>query len=78
MSHDATRLILRDIRSAAMWAASLTASELASHHAAHSEIEVTVKGGFRGLHAAVTRCPSMRSCSTSARTLGGVDGAASA
>lgn len=43
-SHDGTTEIKRDIRSAAMWAASLPASELAAHQAAHHDIEVTVKG----------------------------------
>lgn len=60
MSHLATYQIGRDVRAAAMWAASLTASELAGYEAAHPDIEVTAKGGFRGLHAAVVSTTKAR------------------
>lgn len=46
------------VRTAAMWAAGLTPDELAAFEAAHAKTEVTAKGGFRGLHAAVLRAAS--------------------
>ena len=46
--------IHKAIRSAAMWAAALKPDELAALAAKHPNVEVTVRGGFRGLYAAVT------------------------
>jgi hypothetical protein len=43
------------VRSASLWAASITLDELKAHMTQHPSVEITARGGFRGLHAAVMR-----------------------
>lgn len=48
-------VIHKAVRAAALWAGSLTEEELAAHEAQYPRVEVTARGGFRGLHTAVLK-----------------------
>lgn len=43
------------VRSASLWAASIALDELKARMAEHPNVEITAKGGFRGLHSAVVK-----------------------